>query len=203
VPDVALADFVRGFAASPLAPFAGAPWTLTSRAEEIVRALLDALPRDAFDVRGDAAVHHTATLEEGARLKGPLVVGARCFVASGAYLRGGVWLGADCTVGPGTELKSSFVFRGTHLAHFNFVGDSILGADVNLEAGSVVCNFRNERADGAVRVRVGGVLHEIDARKFGALVGDGSRVGANAVLAPGTLLAPGTVVPRAALVDQE
>jgi len=40
-----------------------------------------------------------------------------------------------CILGPGAELKSSFVFAGTKLAHFNFVGDSVLGEDVNLEAG--------------------------------------------------------------------
>jgi acetyltransferase-like isoleucine patch superfamily enzyme len=39
--------------------------------------------------------------------------------------------------------------------------------------------------------------------KFGALIGDHCRIGANAVLAPGALLAPGTVVGRTQLVDQE
>jgi acetyltransferase-like isoleucine patch superfamily enzyme len=38
--------------------------------------------------------------------------------------------------------------------------------------------------------------------KFGALIGDHCRIGANAVLSPGTILKPGTVVPRLALVDQ-
>ena len=53
------------------------------------------------------------------------------------------WLAGRCTLGPGTALKSSFVFPQTSLAHFNFVGDSILGRDVNFEAGSVVCNHRD------------------------------------------------------------
>jgi bifunctional N-acetylglucosamine-1-phosphate-uridyltransferase/glucosamine-1-phosphate-acetyltransferase GlmU-like protein len=136
-------------------------------------------------------------------LKGPLILGADCFVASGAYLRGGCWLAEGCTIGPGAELKSSFVFAGTKLAHFNFVGDSVLGADVNFEAGSIVCNFRNERADKEIRVRVAGALHRTGARKFGALIGDGARIGANAVLAPGTLLPAGAVVRRSALCDQE
>lgn len=52
--------------------------------------------------------------------------------------RGGNWLAERCTLGPGAELKSSMVFAGTKLAHFNFVGDAILGEDVNLEAGSIV-----------------------------------------------------------------
>ena len=30
-------------------------------------------------------------------------------------------------------------------AHFNFVGDSIIGNDVNIEAGAILCNHYNER----------------------------------------------------------
>jgi bifunctional N-acetylglucosamine-1-phosphate-uridyltransferase/glucosamine-1-phosphate-acetyltransferase GlmU-like protein len=124
-------------------------------------------------------------------------------VAAGAYLRGGCWLAAGCTVGPGAELKSSFVFSESELAHFNFVGDSILGEGVNLEAGSIVCNFRNERDDKEVLVYLGGSLRRTGVQKFGALVGDRCRIGANAVIAPGALLGPGTVVARASSTDQE
>jgi acetyltransferase-like isoleucine patch superfamily enzyme len=38
--------------------------------------------------------------------------------------------------------------------------------------------------------------------KFGALIGDASRIGANAVTTPGTILPPGSVVRRLQLVDQ-
>jgi hypothetical protein len=41
-----------------------------------------------------------------------------------------------------------------------------------------------------------------DVEKFGALVGDGSKIGANAVLSPGTILAPDTVVKRLELIEQ-
>jgi NDP-sugar pyrophosphorylase family protein len=152
---------------------------------------------------GEVAIHRTATIESGAVVKGPAIIGARCFVAAGAYLRGGVWLDERCVVGPGAEVKSSFAFRGSKLAHLNFVGDTILGSDVNLEAGSVVANHRNERADKQVRVRIGTELLATGVEKFGALVGDGARIGANTVLAPGTLIKPGAVVPRLSLVDQE
>jgi NDP-sugar pyrophosphorylase family protein len=179
------------------------PWGLTARASTLVSEMLALHSDPDFLVSGQVAVHRTATVESGATLKGPLVVGAGCFVAAGAYVRGGCWLGERCTLGPGVELKSAFVFPGTTLAHLNFVGDSIVGANVNLEAGSIVCNARNERPGGEIRVRLGGTLHAIGRPKFGALIGDGCRIGANAVIAPGALLAPGSVVARAALCDQE
>ena len=201
---VAIASYISGFASSPLANHGDLPpWVMVAHAAPIVRGMLGSLPRQDFMVTDEIAVHRSATVEVGAVLKGPLILGPGCFVAAGAYLRGGNWVEAKCTFGPGAELKSSFVFAGTKLAHFNFVGDSVLGSDVNLEAGSIICNYRNERANREIRVRAGGELYATGVEKFGALVGDGCRIGANAVVAPGALLPPGVVVRRAALFDHE
>ena len=201
---LALTEFVAGIAASPLAAWmALAPWELTSQSESVVRRLIATLPAAEFSTSGEVWVHRSSVVESGAVLKGPLILGARCFVAAGAYLRGGNWVDAGCTFGPGAELKSSFVFGGTKLAHFNFVGDSVVGSDVNLEAGSIVCNYRNERQDKEVLVRVSGTLVRTGQQKFGAVIGDHSRIGANAVVAPGALLRPGSVVVRASLRDDE
>jgi UDP-N-acetylglucosamine diphosphorylase / glucose-1-phosphate thymidylyltransferase / UDP-N-acetylgalactosamine diphosphorylase / glucosamine-1-phosphate N-acetyltransferase / galactosamine-1-phosphate N-acetyltransferase len=199
-----LGAYISDFSLSPLAVYADSePWQLTLKSEEIVRLLLSSLPSTEYVIANEIAVHRTAVVEQGAVLKAPLILGPRCFVAAGAYLRGGNWVDEGCTFGPGAELKSSFVFAGTKLAHFNFVGDSILGRDVNLEAGSIVANYRNEREDKEILVRRDDRLISTGVQKFGALIGDRSRIGANAVAAPGTLLGPGTVVRRGQLVDQE
>jgi len=201
---VPLDTFIAGFAASPLGGRGSfAPWELTRQSDAIVRQLLDTLDDSEFAISCEIAVHVTATVEASATLKGPLILGPRCFVASGAYVRGGNWLAERCTLGPGSELKSSFLFPGTTLAHFNFVADSIIGAGVNLEAGSIICNHRNERVNTEVYVRSAGVLHATGCSKFGAVVGDQCRIGANAVLAPGALLPRGSIVPRASLRDDE
>lgn len=201
-----MAAYIVGWDTSALAgPAAGlSPWQLVERAEPLVQALATAaLQRPGWRAQGQAAVHETAILEPGAVIKGPAVVGPGCFVAAGALLRGGSWLDEGCVIGPGVELKASFLFAGCRLAHFNFVGDSVLGRNVNLEAGSVVANRRNERVDPQVHVRLGGALYATGVQKFGALLGDGVRLGANAVVAPGALLVPGTIVGRTALVDQD
>jgi len=201
---VEVARYVASFPVSALARWSNLlPWELTSRSAAVVRALLAELPGHEFAIADEVAVHRSATVETGSILKGPLILGAGCFVAAGAYLRGGNWVADNCTFGPGAELKSSFVFAGTKLAHFNFVGDSVLGENVNLEAGSIICNYRNERASKEILVRLGSSLHRTGSDKFGALVGDGSRIGANSVVAPGALLPPATVVRRVQLCDQE
>jgi NDP-sugar pyrophosphorylase family protein len=190
-----IAEYISGIGASPLAPWANLrPEEITAQSASIVEQLLVSLSGGEYRISSGVAIHVTATVEQGATLKPPLVLSRGVFVAAGAYLRGGCWLGESCCVGPSSELKSSFVFAHSVLAHFNFVGDSIIGSQVNFEAGSVVCNHRNEhRAAGVPAALV----------KFGALVGDGSRVGANAVLAPGTVLMPNSVVGRLELVDQQ
>ncbi|MBW1249141.1 LpxA family transferase [Pseudomonas tolaasii] len=201
---IRLTDYIAGFSQSTLATWAElAPWALAAQAPAIVRQLLAQLPADEYTLEGDVAVHRTATVETGALLKGPLIIGAHCFIASGSLLRGGCWLDTHCIIGPGAELKTSFVFSGSKLAHFNFVGDSVLGHGINLEAGSIVANYRNERDDKEVQVRIDGQLQRTGCDKFGALLGDQCRIGANAVLAPGAVLRPASVVGRGQLFDGE
>lgn len=152
--------------------------------------------------RSQPAVHRSAAIKSGAVLKSAVIIGPNCFVAAGAYLRGGVYLDENCIIGPGSELKTSFMFKGSKLAHLNFVGDSILGADVNIEAGAIIANYRNECDDKSIRFSRGESVIETGIDKFGALVGDGSRIGANAVVAPGAILDPATKIPRLTLLDQ-
>jgi acetyltransferase-like isoleucine patch superfamily enzyme len=75
--------------------------------------------------------------------------------------------------------------------------------DVNLEAGSIICNYRNERPSKEILVRVGSAVYGTGVEKFGSLIGDGSRIGANAVVAPGALLERGSVIGHGKLLDQE
>ncbi|RYE97849.1 MAG: transferase [Oxalobacteraceae bacterium] len=141
-------------------------------------------------------------IEAGVVLKGAGIIGPRCYVAAGAYLRGGVLLVEDCIIGPSSELKSSVILSGSKLAHLNFVGDSIIGSDVNIEAGAMVANYRNELEDKEIRIEHEDKIIYTGVIKFGALIGDRTRIGANAVIAPGAILAPGTRVGRLELVDQ-
>ncbi|KQP58323.1 LpxA family transferase [Methylobacterium sp. Leaf112] len=176
-------------------------WDIVANAAGLVTGILATLDAD-YEIEGDIAVHRTTTVETGAVMKGPLIVGPNCLVAAACLFRGGCWIDSDCIVGPGAELKTTLMFQGSKLAHFNFVGDSILGSDINLEAGSIIANYRNDLADPRLRINYSGKTIESDTLKFGALVGDGCRIGANAVVAPGAILAPRTVVPRLGLIDQ-
>lgn len=196
-----IGEFVARWAASPFAAETEPPWRVVQRAQTLVSAAIQTLTAD-FRIVGGVATHRDAIVEPGAVIKAPAIIGPGCLVAATAYLRGGVFMDEDCIVGPGAELKSTFMFKGSKLAHFNFVGDSILGAAVNLEAGSIIANYRNEREDKTIRFVAAGKVIETGVEKFGALLGDGTRVGANAVIAPGAVLAKDSRVSRMTLIDQ-
>jgi len=195
-----ISRYVAAWTASPFARVELA-WVATQQAEELIWAAIPALGGD-YHVSEGIAIHHLARIEEGAVIKGPAIIGPGCFVAANAYLRGGVYLDKNCIVGPAAELKTSFMFEGSKLAHLNFVGDSILGGSVNVEAGAMIANYRNEKTDKRIRIQFDGQGIDTGVEKFGALVGDESRIGANAVIAPGALLAPASRVGRLELVDQ-
>lgn len=177
------------------------PWSLPIKIEQIIFEAFQHL-NSAYQIKNNIAVHNTAKVEDHAILKGPAIIGKNCFIAAHAYLRAGVFLGGNIIIGPGCELKSSIILDHSTLAHFNFVGDSILGSYVNLEAGAVIANHYNEREQKEISVLIDGKPFKTSSKKFGALVGDHTKVGANAVLSPGTILEPRSIVKRLSLIEQ-
>ncbi|HZY81751.1 MAG TPA: DapH/DapD/GlmU-related protein [Cyclobacteriaceae bacterium] len=148
-------------------------------------------------------IHPTSVIEEGVILKGPVYIGPNCFIGAHAYLRGGVYLMGNNSIGPGCEIKSSVIFSHSNLAHFNFVGDSIIGSNVNFEAGAVIANHFNERSEKEISVTIANQSIKTGITKFGALIGDDCKIGANAVLSPGTILPKNSIVARLQLVNQD
>ncbi len=194
--------YIPGFRnALPFLDCIETPWEVTRLLEDRLRDRIGLLDKDEYRVdSAGVCVHRRAQIEAAAVIKPPALILEDAFVAAHAYLRGGVLIGAGARIGPGCEIKSSVVMAGSTLAHFNFVGDSLIGRNVNLEAGAIIANHFNERPDKTIAVSIGGRVISTGATKFGAVVGDSSAIGANAVLSPGSLILPGTAVGRLQLV---
>src|SRR5690554_4948408 len=166
------------------------PWRVLARLDEFG----DALVTEAGDVHPTAVVDGPLYMGRGARvgphayLTGPVYLADGAEVGHGARLRGPVVLGPGAAVGHASEVKRSLLLGGAKAPHFNYVGDSVVGHDVNLGAGVKVANFKAFGDE----VRSGGLPTGL--RKFGAAIGDGVSVGCNAVLAPGTLVGRRTVL---------
>jgi acetyltransferase-like isoleucine patch superfamily enzyme len=131
-------------------------------------------------------------VEPGALLKGPVVIGNSAEIRQGAYVRGNCIIGDRCVVGHTTEIKGSIMLDGAQAGHFAYIGDSILGKDVNLGAGTKLANLRI--IPGTVKVPFENERHDTGRRKMGAVLGDGTQTGCNSVTSPGTLVGPGSSI---------
>ena len=169
-----------------------APWALLG---EPLGRLLAELPSSAIEgqldpgaqILGDRIVISAgARVHAGAVIEGPVFLGRDAQVLPGAYLRGGVWLGEGAKVGANTEIKRAVFLPRARAPHLNYVGDSILGAGVNLGAGTILANFRHDGAD--IEIPVAGGRLATGRRKLGAVLGDNVKTGCNAVLYPGVVV---------------
>ena len=140
-------------------------------------------------------------IEDNVAIKGKLIVGSNTLIKSGTYIEGPVMIGDNCTVGPncflraytclgnnvrvgnGVEIKNSIIMDGTHIPHLSYVGDSIIGENVNFGAGAILTNFRLDGQN--VKVMIKDKLVDSGLRKLGAIVGDNVKFGSNVVVNPG------------------
>lgn len=178
------------------------PWEITENLKDIIIKLQALLPRDQYTVEDSIAIHNSAEIEDNVTIKPFTIIGKGCTVRAGAYLREGVLLGEDVTIGTNCEIKQSLICTASRIAHLNYIGNSIIGEDVNIEAGAIVANHFNEREDKEITVIINGKSIKTDVTKFGSLIGDKSRIGANAVLNPGTILKQNTIVDRLTHINQ-
>ena len=131
-------------------------------------------------------------VEPGALIKGPTIIGDNTEIRQGAYMRGNCLVGDRCVVGHTTEVKHSIMLDGAKAGHFAYIGDSILGNEVNLGAGTKLANLKI--VDVEMKLRVEGEIYKTGLRKLGAILGDKTETGCNSVTSPGTLLGKASLV---------
>jgi bifunctional UDP-N-acetylglucosamine pyrophosphorylase / glucosamine-1-phosphate N-acetyltransferase len=133
-----------------------------------------------------------SVVEPGALIKGPTILGRNTEVRQGAYVRGSCLVGDRCIVGHTTEMKNAVMLNRVTAGHFAYIGDSILGSDVNLGAGTKLANLKITGSK--IAFRVNEKQYRTGLRKFGAILGDRVETGCNSVTSPGTLLGKRSMV---------
>ncbi len=101
--------------------------------------------------------------------------GAGCRIGPYARLRPGTVLAEQVHIGNFVEIKKSKVERGSKINHLSYVGDSEVGTDVNIGAGTITCNY-----DGA--------------NKHQTVIGDGAFVGSGTQLVAPVRVGTGATV---------
>ncbi|APW99261.1 glucose-1-phosphate thymidylyltransferase [Halobiforma lacisalsi AJ5] len=203
-----LARVIEEFAVTPVTVDrwmdVGRPWELLEANEWKIRELdrrIDGEVSDSAHLEGDVVVEAGATVKPGVVIEGPALIRSGATVGPNAYVRGATLIGENASVGNAVEIKNSVLSAGTSVSHLSYVGDSVLGRDVNFGAGTTVANLRHDDAD--VKFTVKGDRVSTGRRKFGVVAGDGVKTGINTSLTPGLRLDAGATTRPGETVDRD
>ena len=182
----------------------GRPWNLLELNEYLLKNKL------RHEIRG--------TVEEGAVIIPPVEIGEGTVVRSGSYIIGPVKIGKNSLIGPNcfirpftsigdnchignaVEVKNSIIMDHSNAPHLNYVGDSIIGENTNLGAGTITANLRHDR--GNIKVEIKGKLEDSGRHKLGAIIGHNVKTGINVSIYPGRKIGSGSLVGPGVVVDQ-
>ncbi|MBO8159783.1 bifunctional UDP-N-acetylglucosamine diphosphorylase/glucosamine-1-phosphate N-acetyltransferase GlmU [Thermosyntropha sp.] len=65
----------------------------------------------------------------------------KCIIGPFAYLRPGTVLNEEVKIGDFVEVKKSIIGKKSKIPHLSYVGDALLGEEVNIGAGTITCNY--------------------------------------------------------------
>ncbi|QFU83259.1 bifunctional sugar-1-phosphate nucleotidylyltransferase/acetyltransferase [Natronorubrum aibiense] len=182
----------------------GRPWELLEANEWKVSDLERRIDGDVSDdatLEGDVVVEAGATVKAGVVIEGPALIRSGATVGPNAYVRGATLVDEGAKIGHSAEVKNSVLSPDASVSHLSYVGDSVLGRDVNLGAGTNVANLRHDDAD--IKFTVKGERVSTGRRKFGVVAGDEVKTGINSSLAPGLKLGTGATTRPGETVDRD
>lgn len=108
---------------------------------------------------------------------------AGCSVGPFVRLRPGAQLGQDVAIGNFVEVKKTTLGRGSKASHLSYLGDAIIGAGVNIGAGTITCNYD-------------GVNKHITEIQDDVFVGSNTALVAPVVVGQGSTIAAGSTITK-------
>jgi len=134
---------------------------------------------------------------EGAVIKGPCHIGDNCIIGNNAVVRDYTDLEDGAVVGAQSEVARCLFQEGAHM-HSGFLGDSILGKDCRIGAGTITGNLRLKRDEISSVIKGEKVM--TGRKALGVIVGENTKIGINVSLMPGVLIGSRSVVGPASVV---
>jgi bifunctional UDP-N-acetylglucosamine pyrophosphorylase/glucosamine-1-phosphate N-acetyltransferase len=123
----------------------------------------------------DGAVIRAFSHLEGARVAGGAIVGPFARLRQGADIR------ANARIGNFVEIKQSAIEEGAKVNHLTYIGDARVGANANIGAGTITCNydgFAKHRTD----IGTGAFIGSNSALVAPVTIGDGAYIGSGSVI---------------------
>jgi UDP-N-acetylglucosamine diphosphorylase/glucosamine-1-phosphate N-acetyltransferase len=173
------------------------PWHLLEANEALLNKM-DGVNAGTIEanvtMNGMVSIGEGTRIRSGAYIVGPVLIGRNCDIGPNCFIRPYTAIGDGCHIGAAVEVKNSIVMGHSKIPHLNYVGDSVIGEDCNLGAGTKIANLRLDERE----IAVAGI--NTGRRKLGAVLGDRVKTGINASINVGTMIGndsfigPGAVV---------
>lgn len=163
------------------------PWEALEEIGAYIVRLGRELSLEEYDHPSDDVwIAKDATVFPSAYIGGPCIIDHEAEIRHGAFIRGNAIVGKQCVVGNSVELKNVVLFDKVQVPHYNYVGDSILGYQAHMGAGSITSNVKSDKS--FVSIQTGTEHIPTGRKKVGAILGNHVEVGCNSVLNPGTVI---------------
>ena len=173
------------------------PWDLLSANESLLMVMesqnLGEVEENVV-LKGVVSIGKNTVVRSGSYIIGPVIIGQDCEIGPNCFIRPSTSIGDNCHIGGAVEVKNTIVMKGSKIPHHNYVGDSIIGEECNLGAGTKVANLKW----GKRNIVVAGV--DTKRRKLGVIMGDGVETGINASINVGCIIGNNTRIGPGALV---
>ncbi|MCR4336133.1 MAG: hypothetical protein NUV57_06405 [archaeon] len=163
-------------------------WKLIELAEKEMQKLqpkTEGYVENGVVVDGNLSLGKGSVVKAGSRIEGNVFVGNNCVIGPNAYLRQGTIIADNCFVGT-SEIKNSIILNNSKIPHFSYVGDSVIGKNCNLGAGTKIANLRHDNK--SVKVNLNGSKIDSGRRKLGALLFDNVKTGVNSTINCGAII---------------
>ena len=181
----------------------GRPWDILEANMRILRRIRHEVLGDVEEgayVFGPIFVDENARIRSGAYIEGPAYIGSGSDIGPNCYVRPYTSIGRNVRVGNACEIKNSILMDHVHIGHLSYVGDSIIGEDCNLGAGTITANLRFDNRP--VKMKIKEEVISTGRRKMGVVMGDSVKTGIGSLFMPGvkigcnSWIGPNTVVYR-------
>ena len=182
----------------------GRPWDLLELNEYLLKNKLKhsirGIVEEGATIVPPVEIGEGTVVRSGAYIIGPVKIGRNSRIGPNCFIRPYTSIGDDCHIGNAVEVKNSIIMDHSNAPHLNYVGDSIVGENTNLGAGTITANLRHDR--GTIRVEIKGKLEDSGRRKLGAIIGHNVKVGINVSIYPGRKIGSNSFIGPGAIVDR-
>ena len=176
------------------------PWEVLARTKGFIKEFMKsedmkinkAQVGEFCSIEGNYFIDEGTVIHSNVCIQGPVLIGKNVEIQSGALIRPGTIIGDNSVVGHGSEVKNAILQNKAKVASLAFVGDTILGKSARIGSGVILANRRFDQKN--ITVKMNGERIDVGTDFFGSIIGDNSRLGANAVALPGTFIGPYTWV---------